>query len=314
MAYLSLLFSIIEGRTTYMEAIQRIHHITAIAGPPQENLHFYRDVLGLKLVKQTVNFDDIGTYHFYFSNKNMDNGTILTFFPWDTRNRGVKGSGQVGRIAFSVPKGSLPYWQDRLSEFGISSEETDMFGSPGISFEDNHTMHLAIVEVDQEATDHDIIGFFGSALLSAHPDKTRKTLVKDLGLKELAESPEYYHFETVGVERHHIVVPRRAISRGRDGVGTVHHIAWSMPDDLNQKEWQDFLIDRGYRVTEIKDRNYFKAMYMREKGHVLFEYATDEPGFAIDEPVESVGQKLMLPEQYESQRQEIEAKLPKIEL
>lgn len=297
-----------------MEPIKRIHHITAIAGPPKENLHFYRDILGLKLVKQTVNFDDKNTYHFYFSNKDMDNGTILTFFPWDTRNRGVKGSGQVGRIAFSVPKGSLPYWQKRLKEHGIDFNETAQFKRPGIAFEDKHTLRLAIVETDIEKDSNDIIGFYGVELLSSQPDLTRMTLIDELGLRELEATSDYYHLETVGEEAHHIIIPRVAPKRGRDGVGTVHHIAWSMPTYESQLKWQEYLSDQGHCVTEVKDRKYFKAIYMRERGHVLFEYATDAPGFAVDEPVEFLGQRLMLPEQYESQRAEIEASLPKLDL
>lgn len=297
-----------------MEPIKRIHHITAIAGPPQENLHFYRDILGLKLIKQTVNFDDTNTYHFYFSNKDMDDGTVLTFFPWDTRNRGVKGSGQVGRIAFSVPSGSLNHWKNHLKTHNIDFNESNMFGQDGIIFEDNHTLRLAIVETDKVKDSNDIIGFYGVELLSAKPEETHDTLRKELGLNELDSTTDFYHLETDGEERHHIVIPRVAPQRGRDGVGTVHHIAWSMPDDARQLEWQEYLESQGHRVTEVKDRNYFKAIYMREKGHVLYEYATDGPGFAVDEPIETLGQKLMLPEQYESQREEIESTLPKVEL
>ncbi|MGO4941838.1 ring-cleaving dioxygenase [Ruoffia tabacinasalis] len=297
-----------------MEPVKHLHHITAIAGPPQENLHFYRDVLGLKLIKQTVNFDDVNTYHFYFSNKGMDDGTILTFFPWDTRNRGVKGSGQVGRIAFSVPNGSLEHWKKHLETHDVVFEESNMFGNRGIIFEDNHTLRLAIVETDAENKDSDILGFYGVELLSSRPEATRDTLRDQLGLEELEATLEFFHLETIGEQRHHIIIPKEAPARGRDGVGTVHHVAWSMEDDLKQQEWRKYLQDEGFHVTEVKDRNYFKAMYMREKGHVLFEYATDGPGFAVDEPVDALGQKLMLPEQYESQREEIERTLPKVEL
>lgn len=297
-----------------MEAIQHIHHITAIGGPPQENLHFYRDLLGLKLIKQTVNFDDPSNYHFYYSNKHMDNGTILTFFPWNTKNRGIKGSGQVGRIAFSIPQGALTYWKKRLAEFDVSYEERDLFGQNALFFEDTHTVRLAIVETEKVSEDPDITGFYGTELLSSHPEMTRKTLVKDLGLKELPESDEFLCFETVGDLKHTILIPKGELRRGRDGVGTVHHIAWSMPDELTQKEWQDFLFDNAYRVTEIKDRKYFKAMYLREYGHIVFEFATDGPGFAVDEDIDSIGQKLMLPEQYEANREELIRRLPDFEL
>ncbi|WP_235956158.1 VOC family protein [Ruoffia halotolerans] len=273
-----------------MEPVKHLHHITAIAGPPQENLHFYRDVLGLKLIKQTVNFDDVNTYHFYFSNKGKDDGTILTFFPWDTRNRGVKGSGQVGRIAFSVPNGSLEHWKKHLETHDVIFEESNMFGNRGIIFEDNHTLRLAIVETDEENNNSDILGYYGVELLSSQPEATRDTLRDQLGLEELEATLEFFHLETVEEQRHHIIIPKEAPARGRDGVGTVHHVAWSMEDDHKQQEWCEYLQDEGFHVTEVKDRNYFKAMYMREKGHVLFEYATDGPGFADDEPLNALGQ------------------------
>ncbi|XJS10005.1 ring-cleaving dioxygenase [Aerococcaceae bacterium WGS1372] len=270
--------------------------------------------MGLKLIKQTVNFDDPKKHHFYYSNKNVDNGTILTFFPWNTKNRGLKGSGQVGRIIFSVPKGSIAYWQERLTQFEVLYEVNELFGQSIIHFDDTHSVRLAIIESKIESDNHDIIGFFGVELLSDVPEKTRETLVKDLGLNELSSSEEYLRFETVGDIKHTILIPKETAARGRDGVGTVHHIAWSMPDEDIQKQWQIDLLKRSYCVTDIKDRNYFKAMYMKEFGGVIFEFATDGPGFSIDEPVDSLGQKLMLPEQYEAKREEIMNNLPKFTL
>lgn len=298
-----------------MDKVRRIHHLTAIAGPAQENYDFYSKVLGLRLVKQTVNFDDTATYHFYFSNQNVDLGTILTFFPWSTRNRGVKGSGQVGRMALSIPKNSLEYWTNRLEDHGVQVESSSMFGKEGIIFEDSHTLRLAMVELDEERDNNEIVGFYGAELLSSAPEASAKQLVDELGLELLdIEDDDYYHLETVGDEAHHIVIPKVSMKRGRDGVGTVHHIAWSMQDKNELEEYQALFQEKGHNVTEVKDRNYFKSIYKREVGHVLYEYATDDPGFAVDEDFEQLGQKLMLPEQYEGMREEIEAQLPELKL
>lgn len=295
-----------------MEAIKRIHHISAIVGDPRENIDFYEGVLRLRLVKQTVNFDDPETYHLYFGNETATPGTLITFFPWSTASRGRVGSGQVGRIAFRVPKGSLAYWNERLTSFDIDFMVTRLFLKPTIEFEDPHGLAIALVEGEEETSDTQIIGFHGTALLSSSPKQTVKTLVDDLGLHVLSETEETYHLETIGVEKHHIIVPKERLARGRFGVGTVHHIAWSVPDNESQRQWQDYLYEEKYNVTEIKDRQYFKAIYFIEKGNVIFEIATDGPGFTINESMERLGETLMLPPQFETMREKLEQDLPSL--
>ncbi|WP_040285209.1 VOC family protein [Sporosarcina koreensis] len=297
-----------------MDAIQRIHHISAIAGDPNENLKFYRDVLGLRLIKQTVNFDDPGVYHLYFSDHHVTPGTVITFFPWTNKNYGRKGSGQVGRIAFRIPKGSMDHWKGHLTAHNIQLESTYLFRKETLEFDDIHGLEFALVEGETAAESHDILGFHGSVLLSADPEGTKEMLTAIMGLGQLERDGENYHFETQGPEKHHMITPISPQPAGRFGIGTVHHIAWSVPDVETLKKWQSALQNKGFGVTVVKDRNYFNSIYMGEKGNIVFEFATDGPGFDIDESLESLGTTLQLPEQYEQKRQEYETRLPKLDL
>lgn len=292
-----------------MEAIKRIHHISAIVGDPRENIDFYEGVLQLKFIKQTVNFDDPETYHLYYGNETADVGTTMTFFNWDNEARGRVGSGQVGRIAFRIPKGSMAYWNERLTGFNVNFTVSRLFLAPTIELEDPHNLAIALVESDMEADSPAILGFHGAALLSSQPKQTIETLRDDLGLVLEKEDETAAHLVTVGEEKHHIIVPKEKLSRGRFGVGTVHHIAWSVPTDEEHREWQNYMFEEGYNVTEIKDRQYFKAIYLAEKGHVIFEFATDGPGFTINETFEELGTRLMLPPQYEHMREHLEKTL-----
>ncbi|MFW8053820.1 VOC family protein [Vagococcus fluvialis] len=292
-----------------MEPIKRIHHISAIVGDPRENIAFYEGILNLKFIKQTVNFDDPETYHLYYGNETADVGTTMTFFNWDNEARGRVGSGQVGRIAFRIPKGSMGYWNERLTGFNIDFTVSRLFLAPTIELEDPHGLAIALVESANESDTPAILGFHGAALLSSQPKQTVETLKDDLGLELVEENEEAAHLVTIGEERHHIIVPKEKLPRGRFGVGTVHHIAWSVPNDEVHREWQDFLYEEGYNVTEVKDRQYFKAIYLAEKGHVIFELATDGPGFMINETFEELGSKLMLPPQYEHMRSQLEQTL-----
>ncbi|UJF15565.1 VOC family protein [Jeotgalibaca sp. MA1X17-3] len=297
-----------------MEPIKRIHHISAIVGDPNENLKFYRDVLGLRLIKQTVNFDDPGVYHLYFSNHQVTPGTVITFFPWTNNNYGTKGSGQVGRIAFRIPKGSFNYWKEHLASQNLKVEITQLFGKDTLEFDDIHGLELAMVEGEKSADRPDIIGFHGSVLLSEHPNATKKLLVDSMGLKELDYNDQNIHVETVGEEKHHIItsVPPQPV--GRFGIGTVHHIAWSVPDLDALKEWQNLLFEENIGATVVKDRNYFNSVYSIEKGKIVFEFATDGPGFTIDEDIASLGTTLQLPKQYEQNRPTYETLLPKLDI
>lgn len=297
-----------------MEAIKRIHHISAIVGNAQQNVDFYRNILGLHLIKQTVNFDDPGVYHLYFSHDKENPAPVMTFFNWDNARSGQVGSGQVGRIAFRIPKGSLSEWSDHLEDHDIELDTTQLFGKETIEFEDIHGLDIALVEGEATSDNSEILGFHGAVLLSNDSNETKHTLIDDMGLLEVDEAPDALHFETSGIEKHRIVVPRTSLGQGHWGAGTVHHIAWSVPNDEEHSAWREKLIDLGYGVTKVKDRNYFKAIYMREKGHIIFEFATDTPGFAVDEPKGELGQKLMLPPQYESEREEFESTLPPLEV
>lgn len=294
-----------------MKPIQRIHHISATVGDANENLQFYRDVLGLRLVKKTVNFEDNGTYHLYFANEQADDGTIMTFFPLSNELHGRVGAGQVRRIAFAIPKGTLTYWKEQLAMHTISSIEDSSFGAPVLFFNDPHSLSMALVESDIESKNQGILGFYGVELLSEKPDDTLKQLLNEMGLKLLKVEDDYYHLEMVGLEKHKVLINRKMTKRGRLGIGTVHHIAWSIPNPSELEECKK-RFEKETKVTDIRDRKYFKSIYFKDPGQIVYELATVGPGFTVDEPLDQLGTKLMLPEQYEDQRHEIEGRLPKL--
>ncbi|MGO1997961.1 MAG: VOC family protein [Staphylococcus equorum] len=299
-----------------MEAIQHIHHISAIVGNPEENIQFYRDILNLKLIKKTVNFDDPSTYHLYFSNGNVDNGTILTFFNWPNAHKGRIGAGQVERIAFRIPKDAIAAWEQHLLENDINVERTQLFDKETLEFDDIHGLPLALVEGEKNAdNDKDIIGFHGVTMLSMDPIATARTLTNDMGLSQVSENDDYIHIETAGDWQHHVMVQKVAPEEHvRWGVSVVHHIAWSVPTDKDHRGWQVKMTGKGYHVTDVKDRNYFNAVYMKEHGGIIFEFATEGPGFTVDERFEELGTHLMLPPQYEEKREELLRHLPPIRI
>ncbi|WP_442598328.1 ring-cleaving dioxygenase [Neobacillus sp. D3-1R] len=293
-----------------------IHHISAIVGHPQENVDFYAGVLGLRLVKQTVNFDDPGTYHLYFGDESGNPGTIITFFPWADAYSGRIGDGQVGVTSYLVPTGAMEFWEKRLQHFKIPFTKMIRFGEEYLVFGDPHGLHLEIVEredgqkntwdFDGISSDVAIKGFGGATLLSARPDETAHLLEHVMGLEKVGEEGEFVRFRSIGIIGNIIDLKKTSSGRGRMGVGTVHHIAWRAKDDQDQLDWKKLIESNGYGVTPVKDRNYFNAVYFREHGEILFEIATDPPGFAYDESQATMGEKLMLPPQYESQREKIE--------
>lgn len=296
-----------------------IHHITAIVGHPQENVDFYAGVLGLRLVKQTVNFDDPGTYHLYFGNEGGKPGTIITFFPWANARQGKIGDGQVGVTSYVVPKGAMDFWEQRLAKFGIPATKMERFGEQYLEFDDPHGLHLEIVEreegekntwqVGEINSDVAIKGFGGATLLSVKPQETAQLLESVMGLQKVGQEGDFIRFQSSADIGNVIDLKLTTIGRGQMGVGTVHHIAWRAKDDEDQLEWQKYVADSGYGVTAVRDRNYFNAIYFKEHGEILFEIATDPPGFAHDESLETMGEKLMLPEQYETHRDQIERAL-----
>ncbi|MEC1445893.1 ring-cleaving dioxygenase [Bacillus haynesii] len=296
-----------------------IHHITAIVGHPQENVDFYAGVLGLRLVKKTVNFDDPGTYHLYFGNEGGKPGTIITFFPWVGARRGVIGDGQVGVTSYVVPKGAMAFWENRLAKFNVPYTKMNRFGEEYLEFDDPHGLHLEIVEreegeknnwkIGEITPDNAIKGFGGATLLSKQPEKTAELLEKVMGLEKVGEEGDFVRFRSSGDIGNMIDLKLTTIGSGQMGTGTVHHIAWRAIDDNDQLEWKKYVAENGYRVTPVQDRNYFNAIYFREHGEILFEIATDTPGFAHDESPQTMGEQLMLPAQYEHYREQLERRL-----
>ncbi|WP_433959276.1 ring-cleaving dioxygenase [Cytobacillus horneckiae] len=300
-----------------------IHHITAIVGHPQENVDFYAGVLGLRLVKKTINFDDPGTYHLYFGDEGGKPGTIITFFPWANAYQGVIGDGQVGITSYAVPIGALPYWEDRLTKLNIAFEKNIRFGEEVLSFDDPHGLHLELVE--REAGKQNdwtfsgvtpevaIKGFGGAVLYSSNSAKTGE-LLEIMGLEKIADDGNYTRYQSSADIGNIVDLKLTSSGKGRMGVGTVHHIAWRAADDEDQLDWKKYIEGNGYGVTPVQDRNYFNAIYFREYGELLFEIATDPPGFAHDETLQTMGTDLKLPEQYEKYRGQLERRLIPIEV
>jgi glyoxalase family protein len=299
-----------------------IHHITAIVGHPQENADFYAGVLGLRLVKQTINFDDPGTYHLYFGDEAGKPGTIITFFPWPDAYQGKVGDGQVGVTSYVVPKGALSFWEARLEKMDVPFSKMERFGEEYVVFDDPHGLHLEIVEREEGesnkwefggvTSDVAIKGFGGATLLSAQPDKTAELLEAIMGFEKISQEGDFIRFRSTGEIGNVIDLKMTPIGRGQMGVGTVHHIAFRAENDEDQLQWQKHVANGGYQVTPVQDRQYFNAIYFREHGEILFEIATDPPGFAHDE--ETLGEKLMLPKWYEPQREKIEKALAPFEI
>lgn len=301
-----------------------LHHVTAIASDPQTNLDFYTDVLGLRFVKRTVNFDDPGTYHFYFGDDAGSPGTILTFFPWPHANRGRAGAGEVTKTAFSVPAAALEYWQERLADHGLAVERTGpRFHEQVLTFPDPDGMKIEIVaHADAGAAnaarfapvppEHAIRGFFGVTLLEQKADQTA-AILNVMGFQRIGEEGNRLRFSAQGqaLGNHIDLLVDPNAKFGRSGAGSVHHIAFRAKDDAAQKEWRQELAEH-LDVTPVLDRTYFHSIYFREPGGVLFELATDPPGFALDEPIESLGEELRIPYWLEAKRNLIEERLAPI--
>lgn len=304
-----------------------IHHVTAIAGNPLRNFDFYTRTLGLRFVKKTVNFDDPGTYHFYYGDETGSPGTILTFFPWEYAASGRGGVGQTQQTAFRVPASSLGYWTHRFVEKGVAHQPIEhRFGESVLSFTDPDGMSLALVGVagaHSEAAwsngdvpkEHAIRGFHGVTLLLENAGRTGAILTDVLGFEKLSREGSVIRFRAGNAPGGLVdIYEAKGFLRGNLGRGSVHHIAFRAADDAVQTEMARRLIaNHGMSPTEQKDRNYFRSIYFREPGGVLFEIATDIPGFAVDEPVASLGQALKLPKFLEPQRKTIEGVLPLLE-
>lgn len=303
-----------------------IHHITAIAGQAQRNYDFYTKVLGLRLVKKTVNFDDPGTYHFYYGNENGTPGTILTFFPWTYVKRGTTGTGMATEIGYSVPAGSLDFWSSRFKENNIKHDQVvERFGEILLPFQDPDGLQLNLIvpgkedarqpwETAEVKKDTATKGFHSVTLTLRDMKPTAKVLTDIFGYKLLTQEGNFYRFVTDAVDNA-AIVDIIEDANGKPGVGaggTNHHVAFRVKNEEVLMAFREKVAAFGLNITPKIDRNYFFSLYFREPGGVLFEIATDNPGFDADEAVNELGTHLKLPAQYESRRSEIEKMLPEL--
>lgn len=313
-----------------MERIQGLHHITAIASHPQRNVDFYHAVLGQRLVKKTVNFDDPGTYHLYYGDEIGSPGTIMTFFPWQGMQPGRLGNGETAAVAYTIPTASLDYWRERLQAQGIALEADETrFGEAVLRFRDPDNMRLELIASDAKTTiqhwktgpvpqEYALRGFHSVSLWVNKAQLTADLLTAVMGYERVGETDDAegrrYRFRGASgdVGLYVDLVERPGQMPGRMGAGSVHHIAFRTVDDGEQRDYQQALAQAGYRVTDVRDRQYFHSIYFREPNGVLFEVATDAPGFLYDEPIAELGTQLKLPTWLESNRETIAARLPRL--
>jgi len=308
--------------------VHGIHHVTAICGPAQENLDFYVGVLGLRLVKRSVNQDDPTTYHLFYADGAGTPGTDLTFFPWPDLPPAREGTGRVMTVAFAVHPESLEYWQQRLARYEVAFEPTTSpFGEIVLRFQDPHGLRLALVATEQARpcvfwddspvpAPHQLRGFHSVQLWERELAPTEQVLTEHLGFRRLAQEGAWHRYaveEGAPGQLVDVQVLPGAIS-GRDGRGGVHHVAWRTRDVAEEDGLRRALAEAGLRPTGLIDRFWFTSVYFREPGGVLFELATDGPGFARDEDPAHLGEKLVLPPWLEPHRAEIEAALPPLQL
>jgi len=296
-----------------------IHHITAIAADPQTNLDFYTETLGLRLVKRTVNFDDPGSYHFYFGDNIGSPGTIITFFPWPGARPGTRGSGQVAIVSFAISRNSMAFWKERLRSKSVVAEDiSDRFGNKALRFLDPDGLMLELIESpvipSEGAMDHNIRGFAAPTLEVRHLERTEKLLIEILGFELVGEEGNRRRLRGSGSNAAAVDLVSSDAGFGLVAVGSVHHIAFRVANDEEQLRVREELVERGLNVTPVIDRQYFHSIYFREPNGILFEVATDGPGFLIDESADELGESLKLPPMYESARSEIERVLPPIQL
>ncbi len=306
--------------------IPGIHHITAMVNDAQQNIDFYTEVLGLRMIKLTVNFDDPGTYHLYFGDEQGRPGTLLTFFPWEDLRPGTSGAGQASAVALAIPPTALDYWTERLASYAIrAGNPMPRFQQQVIPFSDPAGLLLELVTQPDTA---DYPGWAGGPVAAEHAIRTiagvtltvnqqrpSAALLTDVFGFTYAAAEEHRHRYLAGDGRTTVdLLQRPDLPYGMMGAGSVHHIAWRTASDEQQLAWQRLLSSWGLRVTPVQERQYFRSIYFREPGGVLFEIATDQPGFAIDEPLEQLGTRLMLPPWFEGQRATIERRLPPLSL
>lgn len=311
--------------TTNGERLPGLHHVTAIAGDPQRNIDFYTGVLGLRLVKQTVNFDDPSAYHLYYGDAVGTPGTILTFFCWPGAEPGRQGAGQFAAIGLAIPPTSLGYWVERLVARGVPHElPARRFGAPVVTFKDPDGLTLELVATPDAATssvwdgggipaEHAIRRVQHVSLWEREAEQTQAFLTERLGFELAGDEGVRRRYVTGHAGSAQIELVRASgFWGGVIGVGSIHHVAWRIPAQMTAEEWRDVLVGRAIEPTPIRDRLYFRSIYFNEPGGALFECATDDPGFVVDEPVEHLGERLMLPPWFERDRAWFEADLPPI--
>ena len=304
-----------------------LHHVTAIAGDPQRNLDFYHHVLGLRLIKQTVNFDAPDVYNLYYGNDVGEPGTVLTFFPWPGAPGGRRGTGQTTTVSFSVPEGALGWWRDHLARLEIDlTDTTTRFEEESVTFHDPDGLQIELIahadtphdpwEDGPVPGEHGVRGFHSVTLTERRLDTTASLLTETLGFAPTIEERGRARFGVAEAGAGQIVdvVADPTAPEGLVAAGTVHHIAWRAPDEDTQRRWRGEIVESGLGVTDIIDRQYFHSIYFREPGGVLFEIATDGPGFTADEPLLELGRTLRLPPWLEPDREAIAANLPRLEL
>ena len=311
-----------------MKTTQGLHHVTAISGPAQENLDFYAGVLGMRLVKKSVNQDDPGTYHLFYADAEGHPGTDLTFFPWAQMAPARDGYGLSTEVSLAVPPGSLGFWSGRLQRYGaaVGAAET-RFGEHVLAVKDPHGLRVALVEsassLDRTftpwdgspvAAEHQIRGLESARMSEARVDVTASFLENTMGFRHIGEENGWHRYG-VGEGRSGEYVDVREVpgaQRGAWGTGSIHHLAWRVDDDAHQEEVRKSVTTAGARPTPVIDRFWFKSVYFKDPGGVLFELATDGPGFAVDEDPAHLGETLMLPPWLEQDRSAIEARVPKL--
>nr|BCX00833.1 MAG: diguanylate cyclase [Bacteroidota bacterium] len=310
-----------------MRGVLGLHHVTAISGPAQENVDFYAGILGMRLVKRSVNQDDPGTYHLFYADAEGHPGTELTFFPWAEMPPGRSGTGMAVEVSLAVPLGSLSYWQGRLGRYGVAfGPEERRFGERTLPVVDPHGLRLALVETPEAEErpfspwlessvppEYQIRGLHAVRLCVRNLGPTEALLSEGLGLFRVGVEGRWVRFQAPDLGRGYLDVEVCAeLSPGRQGVGTIHHLAWRVSDEAHQEEIRSHLLVLGLYPTPPIDRFWFRSVYFREPGGVLFELATDGPGFAIDEDPDHLGERLILPPWLEPRRGWIEAILPSL--
>ena len=313
------------GGDRTVKAVLGIHHVTAICGNPQENIDFYAGVLGMRLVKRSVNQDDPFTYHFFYADGVGTPGSDLTFFPWEHLPPGQPGTGLAVEVSLAIPRDTLTYWGERLEGYGFKiGEVKTRFGERTLLFADPHGMALALVEVTERdfvpwdegpvPPEKQIRGLHAVRMRVRDLQPTARLLFEVLGFARIGTEKGWHRYGVGDASSGRLVEVREDPDGlpGRWGVGAIHHIAWRVADEAHQQEVRQRVFQAGRMPTPVIDRFWFKSVYFREPGDVLFELATDGPGFAVDEDPAHLGESLILPPWLEPQRTAIEARLPAI--